>query len=135
MRRALIAMALCYGLVYGGVVASGQWTFHRGKALTVPFAPGHAIVVEVWPLALLAERYNPYSRAFLYFNPESRDARWIAIWHEDTAAGTWKRLGVFTLPTWPLAVSTASLWLTLAAVVFARRSSRDVGRKSKWEIR
>ncbi len=114
-------MALCYGLVYAGVAAGGQWTYQRGKALAIPFAPARAIVVEVWPLALLAERYNPYSRAFLYFDPDSRDARWISIWHDDMAAGTRKRLAVFTLPTWPMAIATASVWLILAGALIRRR--------------
>ena len=103
-------------------------TYRRGKALAIPFAPARAIVVEVWPLALLAERYNPYSRAFLYFDPDSRDARWISIWHDDMAAGTRKRLAVFTLPRWPLTVSTMVVWLMLATALMPRWTTRGTSR-------
>ena len=118
-------MALCYGLVYAGVAARGQWTYQRGKALAIPFAPARAIIVEVWPLALLAERYNPYSRAFLYFDPDSRDARWISIWYDDRAAGTRKRLAVVTLPRWPLTVSATVVWLLLAMALIPRRTTHS----------
>ena len=122
LQRALIIVALCYGLIYAAVSAGDQWQYRRGKAHTIAIAPGRAIMVEVWPLATLAERFNPYSRGFFYFNPEAADTRWVAIWYQDNIAGTQQRLAVFTLPLWPFAVTTAGVWLVLAGVVTWRRA-------------
>ena len=122
LQRVLMTFALCYGLIYASLSDSDQWQYRRGKAHTIAIVPGRAIMVEVWPLAVLAERFNPYSRGFFYFNPDAADTRWVAIWYQDNITGTQQRLAVFTLPLWSFEVTTAGMWLTLAGVVAWRRA-------------
>lgn len=122
LHRVVITFALCYGLIYAGVLVGGQWNYRRGSAFVSAVAPGRALIVEVWPLAILSERFNPYSFGFSSFDPEATDTRWICLWYEDTAAGTRKRLAAFTLPTWPLAKATAGAWLLLCAMEIRRRN-------------
>ncbi len=134
LQRVLLISALCYGLVYAGVAASDQWKYRRGKPLIATIVPGRAIIVEVWPLAVLSDRFNPYSYAFFTWDPDATNERWVGIWYQDMAAGTRKRLAAFTLPTWPLTISTAGLWLILATAVCARRTRRNACSSSKWEM-
>ena len=111
-QRWLLGASLLLGLVCLGVWASGQWKYRRGSAFAVAVAPGHVIHMEVWPVAVLAERWSPYDW-YYSFSDHDANARWIGLWYDDAAAGRRKQLLAFTLPIWPLITGTGGVFLVL----------------------
>lgn len=116
-------MVLLLGLVCLGIWVSGQWNYRRGSAFAIPVAPGHAIHLEIWPVAVLAERWSPYDWYYSFSNTQA-NARWIGLWYEDTGAGRRKQLLTFTLPTWPLVLETGGLIIALIGLSIWRQMPR-----------
>lgn len=127
LRRTLLAVVLGYSLLYMGVWATGRWEYRRGQTFITAIAPGYRLLVEVWPLAVLSERFSPYSYHFSFFDPQARNARWVSIWYENAAAKTRTRLVSFVVPTWPLRLATAGLWGMWGLSVALQRASRARG--------
>ena len=99
-------------LVAALVAVSDGWKYYHGVKLVVPFLWNQEIRVEVWPVAVLADRFNPRPYASFAFSFDASNARWVGVWYQDLAAGIVLRLAAFTVPTWPimvLAAATASL--------------------------
>jgi hypothetical protein len=128
LRRALLFLAVCCTLVYLVVAGSASRRFQRGHSLIIPVAPGRAVVVDVWPVAVLGDRFSPYSWSYSYSDLATND-RWAGIWYQNTVAGSRWRLLAFSLPTWPLSVAMVGIWLLLGATIVwprLKRRSRTV---------
>ena len=130
LRRIVMVFAVWAALVAALVGVSDGWKYYHGVKLIVPLVRNQEIRVEVWPVTVLADRFNPRPYASFAFSFDSPNSRWVGIWYQDLPVGIVLRLAAFTVPTWPIMALAATIALLTGSLWVVERRSNPEHRKT-----
>ena len=130
LRRIGLVFAVWATLVAALVAVSDGWKYYHGVKFIVPLVRNQEIRVEVWPVTVLADRFNPRPYASFAFSFDSPNSRWVGIWYQDLPVGIVLRLAAFTVPTWPIMALAATIALLTGSLWVVERRSNPEHRKT-----
>ena len=130
LRRIGLVFAVWATLVAALVSVSDGWKYYHGVKFVVPLVWNQELRVEVWPVEVLADRFNPRPYASFAFSFDASNARWVGIWYQDLHRGIVLRLAAFTVPTWPIMALAATIASLTSALWVVERCGNRWHRKT-----